>query len=65
MAPVQCERNRLLLCYALVLFALNYREDEVRKEISVTLVTQKQTIYVSAITLRALKSCEKTLEFFS
>lgn len=29
--PVKCKRNRLLLCYALVLCALNYREDESEK----------------------------------
>lgn len=57
--------HRLLLCYALVLFALNYREDEVRKEISVTLVTQKQTWYMSVLSLsEPWNRVKKLLNFF-
>lgn len=52
MTPVKCERNRLLLCYALVLFALNHREDgsEERNQ-GYTCHSKANLIYVSAITL--------------
>lgn len=64
--PVKCKRNRLLLCYALVLSALNHREDESEKRNPGYICHSKANlIYMSVLSLSpALKSCEKLLNFF-
>lgn len=63
--PVKCKRNRHLLCYALVLCALNYREDESEKRNPGYICHSKANlIYVSAFTLPSPEIMWKTLEFF-
>lgn len=50
--PVKCKRNRLLLCYALVLCALNYREDESEKRNPGYICHSKANlIYMSVLSL--------------